>query len=138
MKRWILALPLLAACAADPALECDTHGGQAALWCHAHRNAVLRYVRSTSDLDGRRSRLNWIRSTFYPSVQKVEKDDVLHALILTLEKEMPAFVRIYEQEHFWAVRDTGELNPELRGPLMKKGFRHAVVELERELHPARD
>lgn len=138
MRRWILALPLWAGCAADPALECDGHGGQAALWCHAHKNAVLRFVRSTSDLDGRRSRLNWFRSAFYPSLQKLEKDDEIHALVMTLQKEMPTFVRIYEQERFWAARDSGELAPDLRGPLVKKGFRHAVAELERELHPPRD
>jgi len=138
VRLWVLALPVLAACASDPSLECDSQGGQAAVWCHAHKNAVLRFVRSTSDLDGRRSRLNWFRSTFYPSVQKLEKDDVIHALIMTLEKEMPTFVRLYEQEHFWAARDSGELNPDLRGPLMKTGFRHAVAELERELHPARN
>lgn len=136
MRCWVLALPLIAACAAaDPALECEGYAGERALWCHAHKNALLRFARSTSDLDGRRSRLNWLRSTFYPAIHKVENDDAIHALIMTLEKEMPTFVRLYEQERFWAVRDSGQLNPDLRGPLMKAGFRHAIAELERELHP---
>lgn len=130
-------LVLVAGCAADPSLECDAQGGDAGLWCRAHRDAVLRFVRSTSDADGRRARLEWFRSTFYPAILKVENDDTIHQLVLSMEKEMPTFVRLYSQEHFWAVRDCGQLNPDLRGPLMKAGFRHAIAELERELHPPR-
>lgn len=134
MRRAVL-LAALAGCAADPALECEAYGGDAALWCRAHKDALLRFVRSTTDADGRRARLNWIRSTFYPAIAKVESEDTIHQLVLSLEKEMPTFTGFYKQEHLWAVRDCGHLNPDLRGPLMKAGFRHAVAELERELHP---
>lgn len=136
MRRAAILL-VLAGCAADSALECDAQGGDAGLWCRAHKDVVLRFVRSTTDADGRRARLNWIRSTFYPAIAKVDNDDTIHQLVLSMEKEMPTFTGIYKQERLWAVRDAGHLNPDLRGPLMKAGFRHAVAELERELHPAK-
>ena len=140
MARAALALAVLAGCAGDPALECDRYAASSSegLWCAAHRNIVLRFVRSTTDLDGRRARLNWFRSTFYAAIAKTDNADTIHQLALSLEKEMPTFHGIYTQEHLWAVRDRGPMNPDLLGPLMKAGFRHAVVELERELHPSRD
>ena len=138
MRRLVPLLAALAGCAADPPLECDRQTGEAAVWCHAHKEAVLRFVRSTTDVEGRRARLQWFRATFYPAIAKVENADTIHQLVLTMEKEMPTFSKIYQREHLWAVRDCGQLNPDLLGPLMKAGFRHAVVELERELHPARE
>jgi hypothetical protein len=138
--RRALALLLVAGCAADPALECERYAESSPehLWCSAHKNAVLRFVRSTSDLDGRRARLNWFRSSFYAAIAKTENEETIHQLALSLEKEMPTFYGIYTQEHLWAVRDRGPMNPDLLGPLMKAGFRHAVAELERELHPSKD
>ena len=161
----------LAGCAGDPALECERYSATSneGLWCAAHKNAVLRFVRSTTDVEGRRARLKWFRFEFYPAIAKTDSMDTIHELALTLEKEMPTFCRFYTQEHLWAVRDTGELNPVVRGPLMKAlgtaqeriaAFKYALmtddedairrwwdearqrrllfVELERELHPARE
>jgi hypothetical protein len=128
----------LAGCAADPALECDARTGDEALWCRAHKDVVLRFVRSTNDVDGRRARLAWFRASFYPKIEKVESEDAITQAVVALEKEMPSFCRIYQQEHLWAGRDTGLMNPDRRLPLLKAGFRHAAVELERELHPRRD
>jgi hypothetical protein len=140
MRPALVALALVAGCAGDPALECERHSATSpeGVWCSAHKNAVLRFVRSTTDVDGRRARLKWFRFEFYPAIAKVENADTIHQLALSLEKEMPTFHRFYTQEHLWAVRDTAGMNPDLRAPLMKAGFRHAVVELERELHPARE
>ncbi|HEX7901791.1 MAG TPA: hypothetical protein VF950_28800 [Planctomycetota bacterium] len=139
MRRGVSIL-LLAGCAGDPALECERYSASSAegAWCAAHRNAVLRFVRSTTDVEGRRARLKWFRFEFYPAIAKTDRMDTIHELALSLEKEMPTFHRFYTQEHLWAVRDSSQMNPDLFGPLMKAGFRHAVVELERELHPARD
>ena len=75
---------------------------------------------------------------FYPAIAKTENMDTIHELALSLEKEMPTFYQFYTQEHLWAVRDQGGMNPTLLAPLMKAGFRHAVAELERELHPQRE
>ncbi len=127
----------LAGCAADPALECDLHASSRPehLWCAAHRDIVLRFVSSTSDVDGRRARLEWFRSTFYTGIAKLATEDAVLERVASLEKEMPGFARLFQQEHLWAVRDGGELNPDLRLPLMKAGFRHAVALLDRELNP---
>lgn len=138
MRRFAAALlALLGACVApDPELECDRYATSSpqSRWCGAHRDLVLRFVRMPTDVDGRRARLEWVRSTFYPAVAKATSEDTITALVATLEKEMPTFTRIFNQEHFWAERDAGELNPDLRLPLMLGGFRHAVALLERELH----
>ena len=135
-----LAILIVAGCASDPGLECERYSASSpqGLWCAAHKNAALRFVRSTNDVDGRRARLSWFRSTFYAAIAKTENADTIHQLAMSVEKEMPTFHRFYAQEHLWAVRDAGPMNPDLQGPLMKAGFRHAVVELERELHPARE
>ena len=135
--RRAVALLLLAGCAADPALECDGHSSSRpeGVWCAAHRDILLRFVRSTSDVDGRRARLQWFRSSFYPAIEKLESEDAISARVAGMEKEMPGFARLCGQEHFWAVRDCGELNPDLRLPLMKAGFRHAMALLDRELNP---
>lgn len=132
-------LVLLGACAsAHPELECDRFAGssQEARWCGAHRDAILRFVRQTSDVDGRRARLQWVRGTFYPAVVQADSEDVVVALVRSLEKEMPTFTRLFDQEHFWAVRDCGEMNPDHRLPLLLGGIRHAVALLDRELNPA--
>jgi hypothetical protein len=128
----------LAGCAADPSLECDAHGGSEGLWCRAHKDLVTRFVRSTNDVEGRRARLQWFRASFYPKIARLESEDAITQAVVSLEKEMPTFFRLYQQEHLWASRDTGEMNPDRRVPLLKAGFRHAVAELERELHPRRD
>lgn len=136
MTRPLLLLAL-AGCAADPALECDGHASSRPehLWCAAHRDIVLRFVKSTSDVDGRRARLEWFRSTFYVGIAKLPTEDAVLERVASIEKEMPGFARLFQQEHLWAVRDGGELNPDLRLPLMMAGFRHAVVQLDRELNP---
>lgn len=133
MKPAALLL-LLAGCAADPALECDgvSTSSPEGIWCGAHRDILLRFVRSTSDVDGRRARLAWFRKAFYAAIEKTEHEDVVMGLVASLEKEMPTFTKLFQQEHFWAVRDTGEMNPDRRLPLMKAGFRHAMAVLERE------
>ena len=140
MRRLAPLLLALAGCAGDPALECERYSASSpeGAWCAAHKNAVLRFVRSTTDLDGRRARLKWFRFEFYPAIAKTENMDTIHELALSLEKEMPTFYQFYTQEHLWAVRDQAGMNPTLFAPLMKAGFRHAVAELERELHPARE
>ena len=134
-----LLMALLGGCLApDPLLECDHHasGSAETLWCGAHRDAILRFVRLPADDDGRRSRLEWVRSTFYPAAAKASSEETVAILVSTLEKEMPTFTRIFSQEHFWAMRDTGEMKSELRLPLMLAGFRHAIGVLDRELNPA--
>jgi hypothetical protein len=136
VRRVGWALLLLAGCVTpDLALECDHHASSSneGRWCAAHRDLVLRFVRATGDPDGRRSRLHWFRSIFFPAVEKASSEDVVAQLVASMEKETPTFVRIFQQEHLWAVRDTGELNPDRRLPLMLAGFRHAIVVLDREL-----
>ncbi len=136
MPRALLLL-VLAGCAVDPAMECDLHAASRPehLWCASHRDIVLRFVKSTSDPDGRRARLEWFRSSFYTGIVKIESEDLILERVASLEKEMPGFARLFRQEHLWASRDCGDLNPDLRVPLMKSGFRHAVALLDRDLNP---
>jgi hypothetical protein len=128
-------LALLAACASpDPELCCDAYppASDEARYCTAHRDAVLRFVRTPGDPDARRGRLEWFRK-FHAAVSKTRHEEIITQSVMAFEKEMPTWVRIYDQEHFWASRDTNLPGDERRARLILEGFRHAVVELDREL-----
>ena len=101
----------------------------------AHRDAVLRFVRIPEDADGRRARLEWFRQ-FHAAVSGTRREEVISDAVRAFEKEMPTWVRLYDQEHLWASRDTNLPADERRARLILEGFRHAIEELERELAPA--
>jgi hypothetical protein len=137
--RGLLAAAVLslAACASpDPELPCEAWppSSDPGRYCAAHRDAVLRFVRIPEDPEARRARLEWFRK-FYAAVEKTRRDEVITQAVMAFEKEMPNWVRIYDQEHFWASRDTHIASDELRASLILGGFRHAMVVLERELAP---
>ena len=130
-----LLLLAAAGCAApDPALPCDAWppSSDQGRYCAAHRDAVLRFVRIPEDPDGRRARLDWMRK-FYAAVEKTRREEVITQAAMGFEKEMPTWVRLYDQEHYWASRDTHIPSEEQRARLILDGFRHAITVLEREL-----
>ncbi|MBV8881624.1 MAG: hypothetical protein JO332_16830 [Planctomycetaceae bacterium] len=138
MHRLILAaafLAVAAGCGSDPRRCCDAYSSteEKGIYCLAHRDAVLRFVREPRDPEQRRARLDWFR-TFSRTLAALEDSDAIDARIAPLEKDRPEFWREYSKQHFWAGRDTN-LSLQVRGELMKCGFTHAVHELELDLSP---
>jgi len=139
MNRLLAALSTAAVllsgsgCASDPANCCDRYGptDDNGIYCLAHKDAVLRFVKEPPDPEQRRARLEWFRLTL-KTLEPLEDSDEVDATLSRLEKERPDFWRAYSAQHFWAGRDTN-LPLKLRGELMKCGFRHAVHQLGREL-----
>jgi hypothetical protein len=127
-------LASVAGCAADPALRCDTYAASSdeGKFCAYHRSAVLRFVRMPADPAQRRVRLESIRK-FHGAVRDTRREDVITQAVLSLDKELPDWVRLYQEEHFWAARDCGIPVDEDRARLILDGFAHAIAELDREL-----
>lgn len=136
MKRLgLLLVTLLAAgCAADPENCCDRYitTEDKGVYCTAHRAVVLEFVQQVPAAEQRRARLQWVK-TLLTAIQPMEDSDEIDAKIQKVQKEQPEFFKVYSKHHFWAGRDTNNLPLELRGELMKCGFRHGVHQLEREL-----
>src|SRR6185295_10211442 len=135
MKRLgILLLGLLpAGCAADPENCCDRYltTEDKGVYCVEHKTIVVDFVRKAPDPEQRRARLQWVK-TLLAAIQPMEDSDEIDAKIQKVQKEQPDFWKEYSTHHFWAGRDTNNLPLELRGELMKCGFRHGVHQLERE------
>lgn len=128
-----LLLAAVAGCARDPGLCCDGFSPteDAGVYCHAHKDAVLRFVRAGSDPGERRGRLEWFKGVLQ-DLEPLADSDAIHERLSRHEKTRAEFWKEYDQQHFWAGRDT-VLGLERRGELMKCGFRHAVYLLGREL-----
>jgi hypothetical protein len=117
-------------CARDPENCCDAFSPSedAGIYCLAHRDAVLRFVRAGEGPVEQGARLEWVRSVL-KKIEPLKTSDEVDAYLVGLEPQQPKFVGEYDKQHFWAGRDTN-LGVERRGELMKCGFRHAVHELE--------
>lgn len=139
MKLLLIAVALgfAAGCVTQPPGCCDAYSAtdEKGLYCLAHRDVVLRFVREPADAAQRRLRLDWFK-TFLKTLEPLEDSDEVDAKIQAIQKARPEFWKQYSPQHFWAGRDTN-LGPERRGQLMKCGFKHAVTQLEAELDPAR-
>jgi len=134
--RMLLVLLLLAAasgCSVDPDRCCDAFSASEdkGIYCLAHQDAVLRFVREPQDPEQRRERLAWFTSV-QKTLEPLEDSDEVDARLASFQKTHPEFWKEYAKQHFWAGRDTN-LGLQVRGELMKCGFRHAVSTLEKEL-----
>src|SRR5262249_55829411 len=132
MKIILAAIACLAwvGCARDPGKCCDAFSPNedAGIYCTAHKDAVLRFVREARDPAERLGRLHWFEDVL-KKIEPMPTSDEIHAYLATFEKDHPEFWIEYDKQHFWAGRDTN-LGLQFRGELMKGGFRHAVTELE--------
>lgn len=132
-RAWVLlwlALGLAGlGCARDPGRCCDAFGptDDAGIYCHAHKDAVLRFVGGGKDPADRQARLEWVAGLL-KEIEPLPDSDEIHAHLARFEKTRRDFWVEYDKQHFWAGRDTN-LGLERRGELMKCGFRHAVHEL---------
>jgi len=129
-------LEAIAGCAMEPSGCCDGYlsTDQKGIYCLAHKDVVLRFVREPQDPAQRAARLSWFKA-FLKELQPLEDSDQIDAKIQSVEKQHPEFLNQYTKQHFWAGRDT-LLPDDVRGQLMKCGFGHAVTILEAELRAA--
>lgn len=134
MRIFMVVLVLaLSACAADPRRCCDSlsPAEDKGIYCHAHKDAILRFVRDGAGAAEQRGRLDWFQGVL-KELEPLQDSDEVHDRLSRFQKSRPEFWVEYEKHHFWAGRDTN-LGLERRGELMKCGFRHAVHLLELEL-----
>lgn len=129
------SLAAAAGCAPNPVGCCDGYISQdeKGVYCIAHKDVVLRFVREPKDPEQRHQRLAWFK-TFLKELEPLGDSDALDAKIQSIRKERPEFWKQYSTQHFWAGRDTN-LSLDRRGELMKCGFRHGVTQLDAELGP---
>lgn len=138
MKPFLIALLLASAagCAArDPDFCCDAFSASDdnGIYCNAHKDAVLRFVKDGRTPEERRGRLEWFKGIL-KEIEPLEDSDQIHERLLRFEKSRPEFWVQYDTQHFWAGRDTN-LGLERRGQLMKCGFRHGIRQIEIESAP---
>jgi hypothetical protein len=138
MKPFAVALLLASAagCAQrDPSLCCDAFSptDDNGIYCNAHKDAVVRFVRDGRTPEEKRGRLEWFRGVL-KEIEPLEDSDQIHDRLARFEKSRPEFWVQYDKQHFWAGRDTN-LGLERRGRLMKCGFRHGIHAIELELAP---
>ncbi|HUR38405.1 MAG TPA: hypothetical protein VM222_02875 [Planctomycetota bacterium] len=134
IRPWFAGLLLaVSGCAVDPGNCCDSFSpaDDRGIYCLAHRDAVVRFVRLSKDPAERRARLDWIISFLKP-LESLEDSDALDAAIAPTEQSKPEFWAQYAKQHFWAGRDTN-LSLKTRGDLMKCGFRTGIHAMENDL-----
>ncbi|MCB0312450.1 MAG: hypothetical protein KDH84_04155 [Calditrichaeota bacterium] len=125
----VLLILVLMSCASQK-LCCSDYqpDTDAALYCNDHRDVVVKFVKSTTDIDERKRRLETFKR-FYDTVKLCRTLSCLESWIYD-DETMPGFSQRYALDHEAAEQLTHILREDDKRKLIMCGFKNAIESLE--------
>lgn len=125
----VLLLPMMIGCASQK-LCCGDYppNTDAAVYCNDHRDVVVKFVKSTTDIDERKRRLETFKR-FYDTVKLCRNLACLESWIYA-DETMPGFSQRYALDHEAAEQLTRILREDDKRKLIMCGFKNAIESLE--------
>lgn len=126
----IVAVLLTLMSCASQKLCCSNYppNTDAAVYCNDHRDVVVKFVKSTTDIEERRRRLENFKR-FYDTVKLCRTLACLESWIYA-DETMPGFSQRYALDHEAAEQLTRILREEDKRKLIMCGFNNAIESLE--------